>query len=269
MTSGSRALATLRRDRLWQMHEKVAEFRFYEELNDFLPLARRKVSFAYRFSGTPSVKGAIEAVGVPHTDIDLVVVNGYSVGFEYHLRHGDRVAVYPTFESLDTSPVTRLKARPLRDTRFVIDSHLGKLARLLRMLGFDALYKRDYEAKDLVAISLAERRIILTRDRGVLKHSAVTHGYWLRSTDPKQQVREVVERLALRSDVSPFRRCMLCNGMIEAVDRAVVLRTLPPAVAKTQTEFHRCASCGKVYWRGTHYERMRAVVDGLLERKSE
>ena len=245
------------------MSEKTAEFRFYEELNDFLPEDRRKKSFPYHFTGGPSIKDAVEALGVPHTDVDLIIVNGRSVGFDYHLHPGDRIAVYPTFEGIDISPVTRLKARPLRETRFVVDGHLGKLARLLRMLGFDVLYKPDYRARDLVAISLEERRIILTRDRSVLKNSAVTHGHWLRSTDPLRQLREIVDRLHLRGRISPFSRCMLCNGRIEAVDKAQVFDELPPRVAEAFNEFYRCGSCKKVYWRGSHTERMKTLIDEL------
>ena len=102
-----------------------AEFRFYEELNDFLPPEKRKRSFAYMFEGTPSIKDAIEAVGVPHTEIDIILVDGRSVGFDHRLRGGERVAVYPMFEAIDVSPLVRLRPQPLRITRFVVDVHLG------------------------------------------------------------------------------------------------------------------------------------------------
>jgi len=238
-------------------------FRFYEELNDFLPLARKKVSFEYAFRGTPAVKDAIEAVGVPHTEVDLVVVNGRSVGFEYQLRDGDRVAVYPTFEALDISPATRLKARPLRETRFIADVHLGKLARLLRMMGFDTLYDRDFEDAEIVARSTGELRIILTRDRGILKHGSVSHGYWVRSTAPREQAREVLDRFDLRSQIKPFARCMLCNGGIVEVARVDVSEKLLPRTAANFDDFYGCASCGKIYWRGSHYDKMRALIDTL------
>ena len=154
----------------------VAQFRFYEELNDFLAPALRKCEFAYAFTGTPSVKDPIEAIGVPHTEVDLVLVDGESLDFTRRLTGGERVAVYPVFERLDIAPVTRLRARPLRRTRFVLDVHLGKMARYLRLLGFDALYRTDYDDATIIRLSLDEQRIILTRDRGVLKHTAVTHG---------------------------------------------------------------------------------------------
>ena len=127
------------------MADKTARFRFYAELNDFLPGRKRQRSFPYKFMGTPSVKDAIEAIGVPHPEIDLIIVNGESVGFEYNLQDGDAVAVYPVFESFDIAPAVRLRPMPLRETRFVLDGHLGKLTRMLRMLGFDSLYRSDFE----------------------------------------------------------------------------------------------------------------------------
>ena len=242
---------------------RVAVFRFYEELNDLLPLARKKVSFEYAFRGSPSVKDAIEAIGVPHTEVDLIVVDGRSVGFDYPLGDGDRIAVYPTFEAVDISPLTRLKARPLRDTRFVADAHLGKLARLLRMMGFDTLYHRDSGDADVVARSIEERRIILTRDRGILKYKSVTHGHFVRSTEPREQGREVLERFDLRSQIEPFARCMLCNGCIVEVAREEVADKLLPRTAADFEDFYRCESCGKIYWRGSHYDKMKKLIDTL------
>jgi uncharacterized protein with PIN domain len=246
-------------------HLSAAQFRFYAELNDLLPAARRQKAYSYAFSGRPSVKDAIEALGVPHTEVDLILVNGASVGFDHRLQHGDRVAVYPVFESLDISPLVRLRDAPLRRTAFVLDVHLGKLARLLRMLGFDALYRRDYEDSEIVTLSVRECRVILTRDIGLLKHKVVTHGYWVRSTQPIQQAREVVRRFDLASQVRPLTRCIPCNGVIAAVDKEEVLTQLPPRVASWHDAFYRCMSCGQVYWPGSHYDRMQETIARILE----
>src|SRR5438477_6760632 len=215
----------------------VAQFRFYEELNDFLAPALRKCEFPYAFTGTPSVKDAIEAIGVPHTEVDLVLVDGESVDFTRRLTGSERVAVYPVFERLDIAPVTRLRARPLRRSRFVLDVHLGKLARYLRLLGFDALYRTDYDDATIIRLSLDEHRIILTRDRGVLKHTAVTHGYWVRSTVPRQQLGEVVRVFDLGADTRPFTRCMLCNGELQPVEKNVVADRLPLRVRMNFADF--------------------------------
>jgi len=233
----------------------TAQFRFYAELNDLLPPDKRKRAFPFRFSGRPSVKDAIEALGVPHTEVDLILVNGSSVGFDRHLQHGDRVSVYPVFESLDISPVVRLREVPLRDTAFIVDVHLGKLARLLRTLGFDALYRHDYRDSEIVRIAAKEHRIILTRDRGLLKHKSVTHGYWVRSTKPVEQAREVLRRFDLFSQVKPLTRCIPCNGIIERIDKKAVVSQLPPRTASRCDEFYHCLDCGQIYWPGSHYDR--------------
>jgi hypothetical protein len=243
---------------------KTAEFRFYEELNDFLPPAKRKTSFPYYFKGAPAIKDAVEAIGVPHTEIELIIVNGESVGWDYRLQNGDRVGVLPVFESLDVCPVIRLRDAPLRHTRFVVDVHLGKLARLLRMLGFDTAYRRDYSDADIVGISVGERRIVLTRDLGILKTKAVTRGYWVRSSRPKEQLREVVGRFDLASKVKSFDRCMVCNGALEQVEKKAVLDRLPQRTAMYYDEFYRCGGCGKVYWKGSHYERMKKSIRDFI-----
>ena len=237
-----------------------AEFRFYEELNDFLPPALRKRAFAYAFHGTPAVKDAIEAIGVPHTEVDVVLVDGESVDFGRRLTGGERVAVYPVFERFDVTPVTRLRARPLRLTRFVLDVHLGRLARYLRLLGLDALYRNDYDDHTLIELSLDERRIILTRDKSLLKHGAVTHGYWLRQTEPLLQLREILHTFDLQESCRPFTRCMACNGALQKVDKTTVLQSLPPRVREVFDDFVQCLACGRVYWRGSHYERMLQLV---------
>jgi uncharacterized protein with PIN domain len=243
---------------------KTAEFRFYEELNDLLPAERRKRTFLYDFCGEPAVKDVIEAIGVPHTEVDLILVNGASVGFDYRLQPGDRVAVYPVFESLDIGPVTRLRPRPLREPKFVCDVHLGKLARRLRLLGFDVAYRNNATDPELVETALAQRRIILTQDRGILKLKKVTHGYLVRSPDVRQQVVEVTKRFDLVSRIDPFSRCTQCNGLIRAVDKADVEAALQPRTREYYQEFFRCEACGKIYWMGSHYRRMAADVDELL-----
>ena len=245
--------------------EHSAEFRFYAELNDFLAPGRRQQTFSYVFKGSPSLKDAIEALGVPHTAVDVVLVNGVSAGFDHRLRPGDRVSVYPVFESFDVSPLIRLREGPLRDPVFILDVHLGKLARLLRMLGFDALYRNDYDDPEIVRIALKERRIILTRDRGILKNSLVTHGYWVRAEDPLRQAREVLARFDLFRRIQPFARCISCNGLIEEVPKEEISDRLPPRTKSAFNEFHRCTACGKIYWRGSHYQAMHGLIRRLRE----
>ena len=241
-----------------------AVFRFYAELNDFLPTRRRRITFAYRFDEGQSVKHLIEALGVPHTEVDLVLVNGESVGFGYLARDGDRVSVYPVFESMDISPVARVRPRPLREPCFVLDTHLGRLATYLRMLGFDTLYRNDYGDEELARISSSEGRILLSRDRGLLKRRVVTHGYCLREINPRRQLSEILRRFDLYGATRPFQRCLRCNGLLQDVSKEAVQEQLPPRTSRYYDEFRRCEGCGRIYWKGSHYERMRRLVDQVV-----
>ncbi len=242
----------------------TATFRFYEELNDFLPAAFRKRSFERSFDGTPAVKNVVEAIGVPHTEIDLILVDGVSVGFGHRLAGGERVAVYPLFERLDIAPLNRLRPRPLREPRFVLDVHLGRLARYLRLLGFDAAYDREAADEALAARSAAEHRILLTRDLGLLKRAEVTHGYWLRSTDPERQVAEVVRALDLAGASRPFTRCMICNAPLANVAEPEVRAALPEGVRGRHAHIARCTGCGRLYWPGSHFEKLARLVARLI-----
>ncbi len=237
-----------------------AEFRFYEELNDFLPPERRRAAFRYSVAGTRSVKDAIESIGVPHTEVDLILVDGKSVGFERVLRGGERVAVYPVFERLDIAPLQHLRPLPLREPRFVLDTHLGKLARHLRMAGFDCLYRNDYRDSELINAALAERRIILTRDKGLLKQRLVTHGCFVRATESEEQLREVLRALQLEARLRPFTRCRECNAELREVPKAEVLARLPEKVRAAYERFQLCPGCGRIYWEGTHYARLRRLL---------
>lgn len=241
-----------------------AEFRFYEELNDFLPPAQRKQTLPYHFDGHPGIKDPIEAFGVPHTEVELIVVNGQSVGFEYQLQHGDRVAVYPVFESLDVTPAVRLRERPLRRTAFVVDVNLGKLARQLRLLGFDTLFSNSYRDPEIVRIAAEQRRIVLTRDRRLLHAKAITHGYWIRAVEPERQLAEVVRRLDLAGQIRPFARCADCNGEIEPVEKRRILHLLEPGTRRHYDTFYRCPACGKIYWEGSHIARLRERLAAYL-----
>lgn len=248
------------------MKTKIARFRFYEELNDFLPPEKRKIAFDYLFKGRPAIKDAIEALGIPHPEVDMILVNGRPVDFSYLLQEGDRVAVYPVFEALDISGVTRLREKPLRNPRFILDVHLGKLARGLRLLGFDTHYANYHSDREIIEISLAEQRIILTRDRGLLKNKEVRRGYWLRSQQPHQQLEEVLRRFDLASLARPFTRCLECNAEIVAVEKEMIAGQLLPDTRKFYRQFYRCRGCGKIYWQGSHYRKLLTFAGEVIER---
>ena len=238
-------------------YEHAACFRFYEELNDFLTPEQRKKTLRYEFNGHPGIKDPIEAFGVPHTEVDLIIVNAESVGFDYRLQPGDRVAVYPMFESFDISPLVKLREQPLRCTTFVVDVNLGKLARRLRMLGFDVLYDSRYRDGEIAAIASEQGRIVLTRDRRLLFFKRITHGYWVRSVFPEEQVQEVLQRFDLYRQLRPFQRCINCNGTLQPVAKADIIDQLEPKTRRYYEAFCRCSGCGKIYWEGSHVENMR------------
>lgn len=240
-----------------------AEFRFYAELNDFLPADRRQKSFAHAFRGRASVKDMIESLGVPHTEVDLILANGRPVDFAYLVQDGDRISVYPVFESFDIAPAGRLRPEPLRVTRFALDGHLGRLAAYLRLLGFDSLYQNDWRDEDLARTAAAEERILLTRDRGLLKRNLVQRGYCVRSDRPRGQVMEVLGRLHLENSLDPFTRCLRCNGLLAPVDKLAIADRLAEGTRKHFEEFHQCRECGHIYWPGSHYKRMEEFIRGL------
>ena len=244
----------------------VATFRFYEELNDFLPPPDRKRDITVSFKQRNSVKDMIESIGVPHTEIDLILANQEPVDFNYIVRDADRISVYPMFESFDISPLNRLRPQPLRRTRFVLDTHLGKLAKYLRMLGFDTLYDNQCNDAQLAELaSSGERRILLTRDIGLLKYKQVTHGYFVRETSPRLQIREVLDRFDLKALIKPFSRCVNCNGELDALDKIEVRGQVPAGIFERFDEFVRCRDCRQVYWKGSHYDRMMRFIDVLVK----
>lgn len=243
----------------------VAAIRVYGELNDFLPVEWQQGEIRYAFQGTPAVKDAIEALGVPHVEVELVLLNGESVDLAARLGDGDRLAVYPKFESLDIRDLLRVRREPLRRVAFLLDGHLGKLARYLRLLGFDAVHADGCQDEDLVAAASRDGRILLTRDRALLKRRAVTHGYWVRSTAPLVQAQEVVRRFDLADQAEPFTRCLACGSPLLAVEKEEVRERIPPRVAAWRDDYLRCTGCGKLYWEGTHHPRLRATVDRILE----
>ncbi|MCY4485172.1 MAG: hypothetical protein OXC12_20065 [Spirochaetaceae bacterium] len=249
------------------------QVRFYQELGDFLAPQRRGREFEVAVNDGTTTKALVEHCGVPHGEVDLLLVDGESVDFACKLRDGQRVSVYPVFESFDISALTRVRPAPLRVVRFLVDANLAKLASLLRMCGLDAtdasmLCRTACGAEDedarLVTAALREQRIILTRDRRLLERKAVTHGCFVRSQDPEQQLLFVLRRFDLAAAVRPFSRCMRCNEPLEPVAKADVLQRLPPMVRVEQQTFSRCPRCDRLYWPGSHWQRMRRRLDALL-----
>ncbi|KIC93514.1 Mut7-C RNAse domain-containing protein [Flavihumibacter solisilvae] len=228
---------------------KSASFRFHDSLNDFLPWRRKFSVIRYEFYIAPTVKDAIESMGVPHPEVDVILVNKIAVDFDYHLHEGDAIEVYP---------VSVKHGTPIK---FILDVHLGSLARMLRLLGFDTLYQNYYEDKVIVQIAVTENRIILTRDVLLLKHKVIRSGYWLRSQHTYEQTTEVIKYFGLTGRFRPFSRCLECNGLIMETTREEVEGKVPLQVSQDFDEFFTCSDCLRVYWKGSHYDKMKLVIE--------
>lgn len=246
----------------------IANFCFHAELNFFLPPSKKQVEFTHYFEERASIKDMIESLGVPHPEVDSLLVNGESVDFSYIVRDGDRIDVYPISAASEVAPTVSVRPPHLSYYRFVLDIHLGKLANSLRMLGFDTLYRNDYADEELAQISASQERILLTRDKGLLMRSLVTYGYYVRETNPERQVVEVLQRFNLFKLVQPFKRCIRCNGLLVPVAKESILDQLPQKTQLSINEFHRCGECSQIYWKGAHYERMEQFIERLLSSKT-
>lgn len=246
---------------------KQASFRFHGALNDFLPARHREKQITYPFNGAPAVKDAIEALGVPHPEVDVILVNNKSCQFDYLLQSKDWVEVHPANHSIAWPAGYSIQATLPVYEKFILDVHLGTLAKTLRLLGFDTRYQNNYEDRTIVQLAAAENRIILTRDIGLLKYKKVQLGYWLRSQHHNLQLTEVLTYFKLLNQLNPFTRCLVCNGFLLAVPKQAVLDKLPPKTKIYFQEFYQCQTCERVFWKGSHYERMQEFIQPLLKLK--
>ena len=241
-----------------------ATFRFYDALNDFLARERRGIAFESPCARAATTKHMIEALGVPHTEVELILVNGESAGLDTLLEEGDRVAVYPRFTRLDVADLVQVRQQPPGRMRFIADAHLGGLARLLRMAGFDTIYDNGLRDEQVEALAMEEGRIVLTRDRELLKRRGVEYGAYVRALKAQAQLREMFERFGLAERARPFTLCLHCNAPLREVAKEAVLEQLPPTVRATQDEFRTCDVCHRVYWKGSHWQRMSGMLEAAM-----
>lgn len=235
--------------------KNAAGFRFFNALNDFLSARDKNRLIHYQFNGSPSIKDAIEAIGIPHTEVDAIIVNGSPVDFSYLIKDKDEAEVLPlvNITSLTENSLTPTLIYPLR---FIADVHAGKLAKELRMLGFDTVYQNNFSDQQVADVAEKENRIVLTRDVALLKQRKIKWGYWLRSQHINEQLPAVITRFNLTADLRPFVRCIECNGNIMPVKKEEILQQLPAKTIDYFDEFYQCQCCKKVYWKGSHYENM-------------
>ncbi len=239
-----------------------ANFRFYASLNDFLPYQKRQKLFPYWFKGNPSIKDTIEAIGIPHPEVELILKNGEAVDFSEGVKAGEHWSIYPYFSRLKINS-QKLRS-PLAVPRFILDVHLGKLATQMRLLGFDTLYKNNYSDPEIAELSHQQQRILLTRDIVLLKRSIVTYGYWIRHLDPQLQLQEILNHFDLFSAITPFKRCSKCNGLMKPVNKAEIEDQLEPLTKQYYHEFYQCTDCQQIYWKGSHYRKLKQWIEQIL-----
>ena len=242
-----------------------AQIYFHDTLNDFLPAAKKNKWIDYSFTGSPALKDAIEALGIPHPEVDVILVNKTPVGLQHPLKPQDRVEVYPAFAADPKFKDFSIQAKlPISD-KFILDVHLGKLAKSLRLLGFDTYFDVNIpDDKAIATVSDVQNRIVLTRDIGLLKHKSVRRGYWLRSQSPAEQLKEVISYFQLQQNAfKPFTRCLVCNSCLTPIAKEEVWDKIPPKTKLYFNKFYHCPNCKRIYWQGSHYEKMLAFIQDL------
>jgi len=242
----------------------AAQIYFHGALNDFLPATRKNKWLDYSFTGSPALKDAIEALGVPHPEVDVILVNQQPANLQQTLKPQDKVEVYPASAAYPEFKEFSIQAKLPISYKFILDVHLGKLAKSLRLLGFDTYFDINIpNDKAIATIADIQNRIVLTRDIGLLKHKAIRRGYWLRSQNPLEQLREVIRYFQLENTFKPFTRCLACNNCLAPIAKKDVWDQIPPKTKLYYNEFYHCSNCQRIYWQGSHYEKMRAFILNL------
>ncbi|QOJ24315.1 MAG: Mut7-C ubiquitin/RNAse domain-containing protein [Gammaproteobacteria bacterium] len=239
--------------------------RFYRTLNDFIAPTLADTEIIHNFDRKASIKDMIESFNVPHTEVERIVVNGIAVGFNYIVRNGDCIEVFPACENLSTIPACQLRPALLPPLLFVADSNLGRLARYLRLLGFDCLYRNDYDDDAVAIIASEQQRVVLTRDRSLLRRKIVTYGYFVRADQPKIQTSEVLKRFALYSLIKPLTRCTHCNGVLAETGKSQIECRLEPLTRRYYDKFLMCPDCSRIYWQGSHSIRIKQLLAELVD----
>ncbi len=235
---------------------KTSYFRFYGQLNDFLPLEKRQKTSPYSFWGNPTIQDACAAQGVPHPEIFLVVKDSCPVNLKDNLEGEERISVYPRWTNLNLPRQWQQSPEFPAYPVFAAADHLGKLVRLMRILGFDVVFKGRVEEEG--------DWIILTRKLPDLKMSRVSHGYMPRSDDPYNQLEEVLDYFNLREKIRPLSRCPGCNMVLEPVAAEEIWDRLEPKTKKYYRKFKICPGCKKIFWRGSHFRRLQKRLGNLL-----
>ena len=238
--------------------------RFYEELNDFLPEEKRKVRFIHTIPIRTSIKDLIESFNIPHTQVSMILVNDEQKDFSYLVDDNDRISVYPFFHSFNVTSVSRIHHNIPKKIRFIADQHLGNLARYLRLCGIDTEFNECFHGHELVEIANKGDRILLTKSHNILKRNDLKFGYFVYASDPEEQLDEVILQYNLKDGIELFSRCLKCNTLLIPIDKSEIEDRLPEKVRKLHDNFTYCKKCDKIYWQGSHYQKMKQKINTIL-----
>lgn len=241
---------------------KSIRIKFYGRLTKLLP-GKIKKFIIHKFIDRTSIKDLIESFNVPHTEVDVILVNGKSVTFDYLIQDGDRIEVFPDKTKILKGGIKSLKPKIKGEPKFIADVHLGGLVNLMRMLGLDVFYNNNYTDKEIIEISKNENRIILTRDIGILKRKQVRYGHYVMETEPEKQLKELLRIFNLKKYFKPFSRCLKCGTKLKRISRAKVFERLKNFKFKKRMQFYYCVHCDKIYWEGSHYDKMKRKIYSL------
>ncbi len=242
----------------------IVSIHFNRELNQFLSREKRHQIYQVISHDARTIKDLIEAEGIPHTEVDIIKVNGDVVDFHYQIKSGDQIEIFQLITPKNLDMIVRLGRPPLPHLRFVADVNLGKLTKHLRMLGIDCSFAPHWNDLDLAHVSVAEERILLTRDRGLLKRKIIHHGIYIHSSEPAHQIEELVKRINITEFIKPFTRCLACNGLLMAVEKKEIQSRVPDETYRHINEFYGCDQCDKIYWQGAHWQRLHEMTQTLM-----
>jgi uncharacterized protein len=245
----------------------TVSLRFHGDLNVFLGSRAGDAVIERRLAEKTSIKDIIESCGVPHPEVDLILVDEQTVGFDYTLANDAKVEVFPV-DNCDTNR-TEKRLQTIEIRRFVADGHLGGLTRNLRLLGFDVAYAQNADDRQLLEVTVRENRALLTRDRRLLMHAIVQHGYYPRSQNADEQTIEVIRRFDLLELIAPFTRCLRCNAPLEAAAKADVIDKLEPLTKIYYDQFRRCPDCKQIYWSGSHFPKLQKRIEEIRSRSQD
>ena len=224
---------------------------------------RGQDKIAHELKRRASAKDVVESFGIPHTEIGVMRANGREISFSHIVENSETIEISPLYAPIDVLTASLLRPQPLQNITFAVDDNVGKLASLLRMAGLDTYYVNTISDRELVKIAHHEGRILLSKDKDLLKRKMIVFGRLVRAITPKKQLAEIIQLYGLREQLQPFSRCLKCNDLLQPIEKQEIIDRLEPLTIKYYDSFHTCRSCGNIYWPGSHRERMLTMLSGF------